>query len=169
MSYPKAYIICATPRSGTTLLCDLLTDTGVAGQPDSFFQLKSRQWWAQRLDVSTRNWADEHTFDKLFLAAVLKKGTSETSIFGMRLMWCDVPSLIKNLNMLFPKPFDESVQFKNIFGSIIFIHLSRKDKISQAVSRIKAEQSGLWHIDDQGNERERLKLGKTPIYNAKVI
>ena len=91
MSYPNSYIICATPRSGTTLLCDLLTDTGIAGKPDSFFQLQSRQWWAKRLNVPTINWTNEHAFDKTFLEAVIQRGKSETPVFGMRLLYTPGP------------------------------------------------------------------------------
>src|SRR3954454_17102557 len=29
----RAYIVCATPRSGSTLLCEMLVNTGVAGRP----------------------------------------------------------------------------------------------------------------------------------------
>jgi LPS sulfotransferase NodH len=30
--------VCATPRSGSTLLCALLTGTGVAGRPEEYFE-----------------------------------------------------------------------------------------------------------------------------------
>src|SRR4051795_11891381 len=32
------YLVCATPRSGSTLLCESLAATGVAGHPDEFFE-----------------------------------------------------------------------------------------------------------------------------------
>src|SRR5919197_6386428 len=32
------YLVCATPRSGSTLLCQLLERTGVAGRPDEYFE-----------------------------------------------------------------------------------------------------------------------------------
>ena len=33
----------------------------------------------------------------------------------------------------------------------------REDKVGQAISRLKAEQTGLWHKFSDGTERERLK------------
>jgi len=37
---PKAsYLICATPRSGSTLLCDALEGTGIAGRPEEHFEV----------------------------------------------------------------------------------------------------------------------------------
>src|SRR5687767_6906049 len=34
----KAYLVCATPRSGSTLLCEALKATGVAGRPGEYFE-----------------------------------------------------------------------------------------------------------------------------------
>ena len=33
-----SYLVCATQRSGSTLLCELLKGTEVAGVPDEFFE-----------------------------------------------------------------------------------------------------------------------------------
>jgi LPS sulfotransferase NodH len=49
------------------------------------------------------------------------------------------------------------------------VHLSRKDKVAQAVSRIKAEQTGLWHVNADGTERERVKSGQAPVYEARSL
>src|ERR671913_449213 len=34
-----SYLICATPRSGSTLLCAALDDTGIAGHPEEHFEI----------------------------------------------------------------------------------------------------------------------------------
>ncbi len=165
----QSYIICATPRSGTTLLCDLLADTGVAGRPDSFFRRQSISWWTNYLGVSTTNWRDEYEFDQEYLATTYQEGAGGTSIFGMRLMWEHVNYLSKRLDVYFPGLSSDCARFQAAFGSICFVHLSREDKAAQAVSRIKAEQTGLWHVDADGAERERLKPEESPFYNAEVL
>src|SRR4051794_33551393 len=33
-----SYLVCATPRSGSTLLCEALKSTGVAGVPEEYFE-----------------------------------------------------------------------------------------------------------------------------------
>src|ERR1044072_7957271 len=33
-----AYFVCATPRSGSTLFCEALTATGIAGRPAEYFE-----------------------------------------------------------------------------------------------------------------------------------
>ena len=38
---PPSYLVCATERSGSTLLCELLAGTGVAGRPEEFFEFLS--------------------------------------------------------------------------------------------------------------------------------
>ena len=38
MAPDRAYLVCATQRSGSTLLCSLLTATGVAGRPREYFE-----------------------------------------------------------------------------------------------------------------------------------
>jgi hypothetical protein len=35
---PSSYLLCGTPRTRSTLLCGLLTSTGVAGCPESYFR-----------------------------------------------------------------------------------------------------------------------------------
>jgi LPS sulfotransferase NodH len=169
MNHSQTYVICATPRSGTTLLCDLLADTGVAGRPDSFFRLQSLYWWAQHLDVSVADWSDEYAFDQPFLSAALQEGAAGTRVFGMRLMWRDADNLRGRLGVLFPGLASDSARFRAAFGPTGFVHLSREDKVAQAVSRIKAEQSGLWHVDANGTERERVKPAQAPVYDARIL
>ncbi|MDE0415807.1 MAG: Stf0 family sulfotransferase, partial [bacterium] len=48
MKQIESCIVGSTPRSGSTLLCDLLTDTGVAGQPHSYFRREDISWWAEQ-------------------------------------------------------------------------------------------------------------------------
>jgi len=166
MKHIKSYIVCATPRCGTTLLCDLLADTGVAGRPDSFFRHQSIPWWADYLNVSVANWGDEYKFDQSYLSAVLLEGTGGTQVFGMRLMWESVGDLSIGLESLYPGLPSDSARFQSAFGPPVYVYLSREDKVAQAVSRLKAEQTGLWHVDADGTERERVKQGQAPVYDA---
>ena len=38
MNPDRSYIVCATPRSGSTLVCHALEETGVAGRPEEYFE-----------------------------------------------------------------------------------------------------------------------------------
>ena len=165
----KAYIVCATPRSGTTLLCDLLTETTIAGQPDSFFRRQSLRWWADYLGVSCEKWSGEDGFDLEYLAAVRREGAQGTGVFGMRLMWESVDLLSKRLAVYYPDHASEGARFSAAFGPLHYIHLSREDKVAQGISRLKAEQTGLWHVDMAGAERERLKPAMPAVYDAQAL
>ncbi len=169
MKHAESYIICATPRSGSTLLCDLLADTGAAGRPNSFFRRQSFSEWANYFNVSVAAWGDEHEFDQAYLAAALRQGAGGTQVFGMRLMWESVGDLSKRLDSFYPDLTSDSARRQAAFGTPVYLHLSRKDKIAQAVSRLRAEQTGLWHVNADGTERERLKVGQAPVYDAQGL
>ena len=164
-----SYIICATPRSGSTLLCDLLNASRIAGRPDSFFRYESFPWWADYLNVSTEHWDAQGKFDSAYLSAVKDWGSNGTPVFGMRLMWESVTDLSKRLEWFYPDLPEDSARFAAAFGNPLYLHLSRADKISQAISRYRAEQSGLWHRYSDGSERERLKPGQEPAYDAHAM
>jgi LPS sulfotransferase NodH len=151
-----AYIICATPRSGSTLLCGMLAQTGVAGQPDSFFRSQSTDWWAKHWGLPDRTKLPQLEFERVYLAATLREGKAATPLFGMRLMQESLDGLCNRLAGLFPGTTHAPLVLQQAFGRTLFIHLTRGDKLAQAVSRVRAEQSGLWHRAPDGSEIERL-------------
>ncbi len=165
----SSYIICATPRSGSTLLCDLLANTGIAGRPNSFFRRESFVEWADNFNISVNNWRNTYSFDESYLSAVLRQGASGTSVFGMRLMWESLGELSKSLDWFYPNLSSDNARFQSAFKSPVYIYLSRTDKVAQAVSRLKAEQSGLWHVFEDGTERERLGVGQIPTYDVNKL
>lgn len=56
-------------------------------------------------------------------------------------------------------------RFERAFGPLLYVHLSRRDKVGQAISLVKAQQSGLWHVAPDGTELERLAPPKEPEYD----
>ena len=49
MTQPSlSYLICSTPRSGSTLLCEALTNTGVAGRPEEYYQHRRKTGMPRR-------------------------------------------------------------------------------------------------------------------------
>ncbi len=169
MSSRQSYIICATPRSGSTLLCDLLAGTGVAGVPDSFFRRESFVEWAEHFGVSTANWTDDLAFDLAYLRAVKDYGIGGTGMFGMRLMWESVGDLCARLGAIYPTAQVPVDCLRQGFDDPLFVHLSRGDKIAQAISLYRAQQSGLWHIHADGSERERLAPAQAPVYDDESL
>ena len=70
----EACIICGTPRSGSTLLCDLLEGSGVAGRPNSFYRRESIAYFAGVFGVQPTDGIDGLAFDRAYLDAVLREG-----------------------------------------------------------------------------------------------
>ena len=162
----QSYAICATPRSGSTLLCDLLGESGVAGRPASYFRRQSIAHWAQRLGVPSHETADGREFNEAYVAAVKREGRAGTGLFGVRLMWETVEELSQRLDTLYPGLPNDAARFSAAFGPMIYVHLSRQDKVAQAVSLQKAIQTGLWHVAADGSDRERTMPPAAPVFDA---
>jgi len=162
----RSYILCTSPRSGSTLLCKLLSATGVAGHPGSFFHEPSLAAWLDYFGLK----ADPHvaevdTLQQVFAAAIAK-GSRDTDVFGLRLQRHSFEFFQEKLAVLHADRATDLERLKAAFGETLFIHLTRQDKVGQAVSFVKAEQSGLWHKAPDGSELERLSEPRKPRYDA---
>lgn len=144
-----SYLVCATPRSGSTLLCEGLKATGVAGRPEEFFEAVPETgvprvpedylaglddpeahallgadapeppWYSARLDGAA--W-------ETHLARVREWGTTPNGVFGAKLMWGHRPEL----------PFEPTH----------FVWVRRPDVARQAISLWRAMQTQSWRSED---------------------
>lgn len=168
MSRIATYVICTSPRSGSTLLCDLLAATGVAGNPQSWFHRPSLDDWAAALDVSREEEDDPAYVARLF-AAARERGRGSGDIFGLRLQRHSFSFFFETLRTLHPANDADVETFERSFGPTRYIHLYREDKVEQAVSYVRAQQSGLWHVAADGSELERVAPHRDPHYDAVAI
>lgn len=163
------YIICGTPRTGSTLLCNLLASTPFAGNPDSYYSRTFMADWAREWNLPDPASTNECGFSQIYLAAAIRAGRGGTGKFGLRLMRENLEDLIAILSQIFPGQASDKARLGNAFGSLLYVHLSRNDKLAQAISLIKAQQSGLWHVAPDGTEIERLAPPQEPRYDFKLI
>lgn len=163
------YIICGTPRTGSTLLCNLLASTRTAGNPDSFYRRQDISQWAEEWNLPNPDTMGAHEFNIAYLEAAIRAGKDGTGIFGLRLMRENLDELSAILDQIFPQLPSDKARFEKAFGNILYLHLSRENKLAQAVSLVKAEQTGLWHIAPDGTEIERLAPPKEPRYDFERI
>ncbi len=161
----NSYIICGTPRTGSTLLCDLLESTKVAGCPDSFFMSNVAPVWVKAWGLPTREGLNEAGYSAAYLKAAIRAGRGGTEIFGLRLMRENLDGLLALIGNVYPGMPSDKARLEAAFGTIVYIHLAREDKLAQAVSLIKAEQTGLWHVAPDGTEVERLAPHSEPQYD----
>ena len=136
----NAYILCSTPRTGSTLLCELLTSTRVAGTPHSYFRSQ---------DMATRasEWGllDRGTFEyTAYLDAVRNRTATPNGIVGLRVMWGTLDEILGELRGHDDDRSDVAV-LEAALGRLRFVHLYRHDVVGQAISLYRAEQTDYWH------------------------
>lgn len=165
----NAYMICTTPRSGSTLLCKLLAATGVAGQPGSHFHTPTLARWLETFDLARADFADDSDAISAVLTAARKHGTGTTSLFGLRMQQGSFAYFTSQLALVYPQAASDTARIEAAFGSTLFVHLTRADKLDQAISRVMAMQTGLWHRHADGTELERQSLPRAPVYDAAQI
>ncbi len=162
----RSYLVCATARSGSTLLCRALGSTGVAGTPEEFFEARRdtgrpptpfdylgdapgvdpAELEAAGLpevpDYSDLRGIDDY---REHLRNVLARGTTANGVFGSKLMWMQVSELTALAQAL---PELRGAQprelFDALFGSLTYVWVRREDSVRQAVSLWRALQSQNW-------------------------
>lgn len=169
MSEFQSYVLCTSPRSGSTLLCKMLAETGVAGHPKSYFHNSDLGEWASYLGVSPSAGMDELGQIRLLVDAAIEQGTTNTGLFGLRLQRHSFDFFFRQLRTLCQDEPTDKARFEAVFGRTLFVHLTRPDKLSQAVSYVKAQQSGLWHRAADGSELERLSPPADPVYDFAAL
>ncbi len=142
-----SYLICATPRSGSTLLCGLLRSTGIAGRPESYFRRDDLGDYADRWGIPQ---AVDGAVDTTYVRAAVAAGRTPNGVFGARIMWGTMTELTDALRHPAHGSTASDVELlTEAFGNPRFVHLRRDDPVAQAVSWARAEQTQFWHPGDQ--------------------
>lgn len=162
------YIVCTSPRSGSTLLCRLLAATGIAGDPESLFFRPSLDDWETGLGLSSEG-ATGRTRLSAILRAAIRAGCGRTPVFGLRQQRHGFDFLCGQLALFHPDATTDLDRLTRTFGPLRFIHLRRDDKLAQAVSYLKAQQTGLWHVAVDGSDWERTGPPQPPVYDIDRI
>lgn len=112
----RGYLICATPRSGSYFLCDLLRSTGVLGRPHEFFGTAAMRWLGM---------AEYPTEIAAQLEMVLTRGCTPNGVFGAK---------------LFPLQIAAAPPGTILTGmnDPLLIYLERADLLGQAISLTRA-------------------------------
>lgn len=164
---PLAYVICTSPRSGSTLLCQGLTRTGRAGAPAEFFDHREEvtAYWMKRFTISKRS---------QFVDKLVEATSSENGVFGTKLHWStqgDMHSALKDSLCLKAagvqhRSLTELLEMK--FSAVRYIWLRRRNKVAQGISHYRANQSGLWEIP-KGSVCEASNAGDAVEFSYRLI
>ena len=136
-----SYMICATPRSGSTLLCEALRNTGLAGNPDEYFGPMHIKRWYEK-------WQPNSKED--YLQKVIAYGQSENGVWGgkvMRLYWQNLLDFLHNA--LNSAEMTDIEVLNMCFPDLRFIWITRRDKVRQAISWMKFIQGSAWYWESE--------------------
>ncbi|MGN9763869.1 Stf0 family sulfotransferase [Micromonospora sp. SD12] len=163
-----SYFVCGTPRTGSSLLLGLLESTGVAGRPQAYFRSPDESLWADRWRLPrTADGGFDHAD---FVRAALAAGRTDNGVFGAKLMWGTLEELLARLAASHPDlAGDDVALLGRAFGRTGFVFLRRDDVLAQAVSRLRAEQTGEWFLGGSGEISGDAGTGRAPRFDADGI
>jgi trehalose 2-sulfotransferase len=184
-----SYLVCATPRSGSTLLCQALGQTGVAGQPEEYFEalrksglprrpheyfdpgrhanIVERLAFREMPDGTARPsplWHPD-TYDR-YLAWALEEGTTPNGVFGAKLMWGylgDFAQLLRGIEGMAGRPMPELLA--RAFPGLRYVQITREDKVRQAVSLWKAVQTQAWKHEPGAEQAPAVE----PVFSFRAV
>jgi trehalose 2-sulfotransferase len=187
MQPQSSYLVCATPRSGSTLLCEALENTGLAGHPKEYFEALKETGMPRRPkdyfktlnnkevlehlgeysrlddDVEHALFWDAATYPG-YLARVLEEGTTPNGVFGAKVMWGYLGDFVSNLRLISAyKDMDVPTLFSTVFPNLQYIWVTRRDKVRQAVSLWKAIQTWTWRQEHHSGSAHG------PVYQAREL
>lgn len=131
----KPIIIMSTQRSGSTMVCKDLKQTGVLGNPGEHFLS-----WCQKFE-------NRHLLDwSIELSNVLKKSSTQNGVSCIKVM----ANYVARIGSIFLDI--QSFQSKNSIDTFfedykgcVWIRVYRQDKIRQAISRVIARKTKVYH------------------------
>jgi len=146
----RSYLVCANQRSGSTMLCEALSGTGLAGHPEEYFlaadpeALPDWRFWEDGSPFAIEHGVHDR---RSYVELVYRLGTTSNGVFGAKLMWNNVPWAVKKFQEMAEfQVMDRSQVFATAFPNLHVIHLARRDLVAQAVSWARAAQDGVWHL-----------------------
>ena len=145
----NAYWLCTTPRSGSSALGDALERTGVAGRPTEYFNRRFQPELFGRFGVETQG---------AFLEAVTRQTATPNGVFGVKMMLDDdVKPFFGGLRRVHG-PLSDAELVRAAFPDLRFVYLTRRDKVRQAVSFVRAQQTGVWERYSDETEAKNPQL-----------
>lgn len=167
-----SYLVCATPRSGSTLLCEALKATGVAGCPEEYFEAvpatgarrRPRDYLAGLDDpvalalVGGDAPGEQPAYSSLqgieryaeHLERVREWGTTPNGVFGAKIMWsqlADLATLAVEDAKCRGLPHPQLLA--HLFDEPRYVWVRRNDTVRQAVSLWRAMQTQFWRAAEE--------------------
>jgi LPS sulfotransferase NodH len=131
-----AYVICATPRTGSYLLCDALARTGVAGRPTEHLSGTYQRFYEKRWH--TGSYAE-------YLDRALAEGTTPNGVFGTKLHRHQLDHVVRQVTGEKVSPPQVGAEVvRQLLGEAAWVFLRRRDTVAQAISYTRSMQTDVW-------------------------
>jgi LPS sulfotransferase NodH len=119
----RGYAVCTSGRSGSNLLCQYLSSTGLLGHPLEYFNGAGRRM------LGYPDFPDEPEKQTDW---ILTTGATSNGIYGVKLFpW--------QLDLIAP-----SIRWSRLLPNLAFVFLKRRDLLGQAISALRAAQTQQW-------------------------
>ena len=158
----RAYVIASSPRSGSTLLGRMLGETGLVGEAKEWLAPMQIRDWELRLSAEAwgrwRHWpllgpaqglAGRGIWDRRrvasYLGRIREHRTGPSGVFGMKLH--------AEQHRRWFLGYRQSVE--DVLGDVRWVWLRREDRVAQAVSWLRARQTGRFAAHQRGWGWER--------------
>jgi trehalose 2-sulfotransferase len=128
-----SYIVTATPRTGSNLLCGGLIRSHAAGNPQEYFEPEKEAEWRTELGVAL-----DDSYDR-FVEAAKRRG-SRDGVFGMKIHWWHVMDMARNAEFR-GRPEDV---LDHYFPGALYVNIVRLDRLAQALSWFRAIETQEW-------------------------
>jgi LPS sulfotransferase NodH len=170
---PKvSYLVCASQRSGTELLCRCLAAMGVAGCPQEYFlaedpaKLPGWRFWEEGPFAVGKNVTGRESY----LALVYRLGSTHNGVFGAKIHWNNLRwAMAKFLEMRRFANLDRAAILRTAFPHLRVVDVTRRDRIRQAVSWARMAQDGMWVAPTDQPEPPWPPPAGAPRYDYKLI
>jgi len=142
-------MIAITPRSGSTMLCDLLNNTNLLGNPKEYL---NPSYIKDRIS----KYSDTNSLFEMF-SKTIDYSMNDNKIFGIKASYYQV------------EPFIEANIFNQLLPNIKIINLFRRNILKQAISLYIAAETQFFHSINDNTNRDKLlndlKFDKNKIFN----
>ena len=142
-----SYMVCSVPRCGSSLLCELLCNTQLAGAPTEFFD-------AQLMSEFRGRWGSRSLED--YLRDLLERKTSPNGVFGIKVHWGQLGNALGEADPA------------ELFPGLRYVHMRREDRLRQAVSWVRALQTNQWASTHELRGEPAFDAAKIALYLERI-
>lgn len=126
----KQIVVAATQRSGSSMVCEDIADTGTLGIPQEWFA----DW-----KHGAGDWSKQ-------FHEIQQKGSTRNAIFSVKIMANQLGQIEKCLDGSPKKDGATHPRVIYQFGDALWVWVRRRDTIGQAISHFLARQTGIYHV-----------------------